>query len=201
MTGRRKKGPISATELMAQLRDDPEYQRSVQSAESERQVKAEALRRAELPIVDDLRSAGVQVGSAWDLVNFSEPYPNALPVLMEHLEHGGYPARVMESLGRALAVRPSVAYWDRIRTRWLEARDSGEEDGTAVALAACATKAQIDDLIRFLTVEQRGSSRIYFIGPILKVGGERGRAVVEALREDPIFGDEATALLKRRTTS
>lgn len=98
-------------------------------------------------------------------------------------------------------MRPSLAYWDRIRTRWLEARDSGEEDGTAVALAACATKVQIDDLIMFLTVEQRGSSRIYFIGPILKVGGERGRDIVEALREDPIFGDEATALLKRRRTS
>jgi hypothetical protein len=44
-----------------------------------------------------------------DLVNTSAPNPSALPVLMEHLERGGYPERVMESLGRTLAVKPSVA--------------------------------------------------------------------------------------------
>ncbi|MFZ2502019.1 MAG: hypothetical protein WAW88_05070 [Nocardioides sp.] len=75
----------------------------------------------------DLRSAAVQVDSVWDLVNTSEPYPAALPVLMEHLERGGYPARVMEGLGRSLAVKPSVAFWERLKDRWLHARDSGEE--------------------------------------------------------------------------
>lgn len=118
---------------------------------------------------------------------------------MEHLDRGGYPERVMESLGRALAVRPAVAYWQRLKARWLNARDRGEEDGAAVALAACATKAQIDDMIEFLSIEQRGQSRIYFIRPILKLGGDRGRAVVEALRTDPVSGNEATALLSRRT--
>ena len=146
----------------------------------------------------DLRVVGVQVDSVWDLVNTSDPYPAALPVLLEHLERGGYPERVMDSLGRALAVKSSVAFWDRLKDRWLEARDSGEEDGAAVALAACATKAQLDDLIGSLAVEERGQPRIYFIRPILKVGGERGREVAEALRADPVFGDEPTALLKRR---
>lgn len=131
-------------------------------------------------------------------MNTSEPYPAALPVLMEHLERGGYPERVMESLGRALAVKPSVAFWERLKACWLNARDSGEEDGAAVALAACATKKHLADLIEFLAVEERGHSRIYFIRPILKVGGDRGREVVEGLRSDSVFGDEATALLKRR---
>lgn len=52
--------------------------------------------------------------------------------------------------------------------------------------------------IGFLSVEERGDSRIYFIRPLLKVGGDRGREVVEGLRADPVFGDEATALLKGR---
>jgi len=196
------KGPISAAELARlkeeMLRNDPEYRAKVEAVEAERQERVRRLREAEQPVVADLRTAGVQVDSVWDLVNTSDPYPAALPVLMEHLERGGYPERVMESLGRALAVKPSVAFWERLKARWLDARDSGEEDGAAVALAACATKAQLDDLIGFLSVEERGQSRIYFIRPILSVGGDRGREVVEALRKDPVLGKEATALLKRR---
>ncbi|MDE0547407.1 hypothetical protein [Microbacterium sp. C7(2022)] len=198
MTGRSKRSGTSAIDLIAELQNDPDYQRKVQAAEAERQTRAQLLREAEQPIVADLRAAGVEVNSVWDLVNTSDPYPAALPVLMEHLERGGYPERVMESLGRALAVKPSVAFWERLKTRWLYARGLGEEDGAAVALAACATKAQVDDLIGFLSVAERGQSRIYFIRPILILGGDRGRQVIEALRNDPVLGKEATALLKRR---
>ncbi|WP_062524216.1 hypothetical protein [Demequina rhizosphaerae] len=198
MTGRSKRSGISAADLMAELQNDPEYQRKVQAAEVERQARAQVLREAEQPIVADLRAAGVEVNSVWDLVNTSDPYPAALPILVEHLERGGLPERVMESLGRALAVKPAVAFWERLKTRWLCAGGPGEEDGAAVALAACATKAQVDDLIGFLSVAERGQSRIYFIRPILSLGGDRGREVIEALRNDPVLGKEATALLKRR---
>src|SRR5205085_8876674 len=104
------------------------------------------------------------------------------------LKRGGYPERVMEGLGRALAVKPAVVWWDDLKHLYLSARDPGEEDGTAVALAACATKAQLDDLIGFLHVEGRGDSRIYFLRPIKRLGGERGREVLESLRDDPTFG-------------
>jgi len=189
---------IRATDLMADLQNDPEYQRKMAVAETGRQELARQLREAEQPVVMDLREVGIQVDSVWDLVNTSESYPTALPVLLAHLERGGYPERVMESLGRALAVKPSVVFWERIKARWLAARDPGEEDGTAVALAACATKAQFEDLLDFLSIDVRGQSRIYFIRPILKLGGDGGRDVVEGLRADPVFGKEATALLKRR---
>jgi len=188
---------ITATELMARLEADPDYQRKVATAEAERRERARLLSEAERPIVEALRDVGVPVDSVWDLVNTSEPYASALPVLMEHLERGGYPPRVMESLGRALAVKPSVVYWERLKACWLDARDAGEEDGAAVALAACATEAQLDDLLGFLAQERRGQSRIYFIRPILRVGGEAGRRLVEGLRDDPVFGKEATALLRR----
>lgn len=196
------RGPISAAELARfkeeMLRNDPEYRAEVEAVEAERQERARCLRDAEQSVVLDLRSAGVQVDSVWDLVNMPEPYPSALPVLMDHMERGGYPERVMESLGRALAVKPSVAFWERLKVRWLEARDPGEEDGAAVALAACATKSELEDLIGFLALEERGQSRTYFMRPILRVGGDRGREVVVALRSNPLLGKEATALLRRR---
>ena len=197
MTGsKRYEGPVSVSEFMAQLKDDTEYQRRKAAFDAGLQRRAGALRVAEQPIVRNLRLVGVQVDSVWDLVNTSEPYPTALPVLIEHLERGGYPDRVMESLGRALAVKPSVAYWDRLKARYLTPRNPGEEDGAAVALAASATNVQLDDLIGFLALPERGESRIYFIRPILKGGGQRGREVVESLRSDPTFGKEARALLR-----
>lgn len=189
---------MSAEDLAAELESDPNWVRDRDAREAERQERARRLREAEQPVVVDLRSAGVQVDSVWDLVNTSEPYPAALPVLMEHLERGGYPERVMESLGRALAVKPSVAFWDRLKARWLDARDSGEEDGAAVALAACATKKQLDDLIEFLSAEDRGESRLFFVRSIVRVGGDRGYEVLESLRDDPVVGQAATARLKRR---
>lgn len=194
----RRQGGITAGDLMAQLAADPEFQEKLQAEEAERLERLRELRLAQEPILKDLRAAGIKLDSVWDLVNTSAPYPHALPVLMTHLERGGYPERVMEGIGRALAVKPSVVFWDRLKARWLGARDAGEEDGAAVALAACATRAHLEDLIHFLAVEERGQSRIYFIRPILKLGGDRGREIVDGLRGDPVFGDEATALLKRR---
>lgn len=40
MTGRSRRSGISATDLMAKLQNDPEYQRRVRAAESERQARA-----------------------------------------------------------------------------------------------------------------------------------------------------------------
>lgn len=202
MTERSRRGPMTAEELATLkqqlLRDDPEYRARVEAAEAERQARVAALRAAEEPIVQDLRAARIEVGSVWDLVNTSEPYPDALPVLLAHLERGGYPERVMESLGRALAVKPSVAYWERLKALYRSARNAGEEDGVAVALAACATKAQVADMVEFLSWEERGDSRIYFLRPIKRLGGAEGRQLLERLRDDPTFGREATALMKVR---
>ena len=187
---------MTAAELMAKLQNDPEYQRKAQAAEAQRQVRVQALRRAEQPIVADLRRAGVMVDSVWDLVNTSVPYPDALPVLLKHLQLGGYPDRVMESLGSALAVKPAVFAWDILRELYLKARGEGEEEGIAVALAASATSEHLDALIGLLGEDSRRSTRIHFLRAIKRVGGRRGREVLESLRSDPMFGKEARALLK-----
>lgn len=197
MTGRDRSSGISAAELAAQLADDQEYQ--VASAARDRDLRAQATkwREAERPIIEELDRAGIKVASVWDLVNTDEPYPAALPVLLDHLERGGYPDRVMEGLGRALAVKPAVSFWNRMKDAYLTAQGPEEREGIAVALAASATEAQLDDLIRLLSVEGAGTSRIFFLRPVGQLGGERGRMVLESLTSDPTFGPEATALLDR----
>lgn len=187
---------MTAAELMAQLAQDEDYQRKTNAAEAERQVRAEQLRRAEQPIVEDLRKAGVDVNSVWDFVNTSEPYPDALPVLLRHLEVGGYPDRVMESLGRALAVRPAAFAWETLRRCYLTAEGPGEMEGLAVALAASATSEHVDGLIDLLDQESRGDTRVHLLRAIKRIGGKRGIEVLESLQTDVVFGPEALALLK-----
>ena len=204
MTGPRKRDPagMTAAELMAlkdeMLRSDPKYRAQVEAVEAEREERVRKLREAEKPIVEDLKRAGVDVTSVWDLVNTSDPYPEALPVLLDHLRRGGYPDRVMESLGRALGVGPAASVWETLRELYLAAQGNGEEEGLAVALAASATADHLDALIALLDETSRGSTRIHFLRAIKRVGGKRGLDVLTSLRDDPLFGKEARALLKRR---
>src|SRR5690349_4366161 len=126
---RKSRGGMTAGELRAKLAADPEYQRRLAERDAEVAIRLAYLSQAEQPIVEDLRSAGVGAGSVWDLVNTSEAYPAALPVLLRHLEKGGYPENVMESLGRAMAVRPAAFAWDTLRELFLQATTRGEEGG------------------------------------------------------------------------
>ena len=94
---KRTKGTTAAEvqrELQARLDNDPEFAREMAARDAERQERVQRLRLAEQPIVKDLRDAGYEVSSVWDLVNTSVPYPDALPVLLAHLQRGGYPDRV-----------------------------------------------------------------------------------------------------------
>ncbi len=194
----RKRKGTTATELVNLLNADPSYQSEKAERDGEQQQRTEVLRHAEQPIVEDLRQAGHDVSSVWDLVNTSTPYPKALPILLEHLSRRGYPDRVMESLGRALAVRPASPAWEAMRDLYLRAEGPGEEEGLAVALAASATPEHVASLVALLNEETRGQSRIHFLRAIKRLGGEQGALVLESRRGDPMFGKEATALLKVR---
>lgn len=193
MTARSKRR--SAAELMAELAQDREFQRAAAERAAQLAERVASYRAAEAPIVADLRLAGVDVSSVWDLVNTVEPYPLALPVLLEHLEQGGYPDRVMEGLGRALAVRPAVVWWDRLCALYRRSEGPEEREGLAVALAAAATPAQLDSLVALVGEEPLGESRVHLVRAILRVGGGSGRSVVESLRSDRVLGVEATAAL------
>jgi hypothetical protein len=194
---KKRRGPISATDLMVELANDPEYQRKKLADETQRQIRVHELSRAEQPIVADLRAAGVEVNSVWDLVNTADPYPSALPVLCDHLQQGGYPDRVMESLGRALAVKPSRPMWWTLRNLYLSAEGPGEETGLALSLAASATPDLFDDVLALMANESRDDSRIVFLKTLVRLNRKRGREVVLSLQDDELFGREARFMAKR----
>lgn len=134
----------------------------------------------------------------WDLVNTSVPYPNAMPVLMDHFERGGYPDRVRESLGRALAVSPASDSWQRLWELYRRATGVDEKNELAVAMAASATSEHLDAMIEILGDGSWGSNRIYLLRAVLQVGGTRGRELVASLADDPVLEKGASTLLKKK---
>lgn len=91
--GPETRGRITAEELMAELERDPAYAEGAAAREREQRRRVSEWRRAEAPLVKELRAAGFEVNSAWDLVNTAQPYPDALPILVAHLARP-YPDRV-----------------------------------------------------------------------------------------------------------
>ncbi|MFG6402512.1 hypothetical protein [Microbacterium sp. P04] len=149
------------------------------------------IQAAEQPIIADLRSIGYDVSSVWLL----QTRPDALPILMGHLERGGYPDRVMEGLGQAISRAKPVRYWDQLRDRYLNARSPGEATGAVAALTEAATPENYDDLVAILRNDKLGPERVLFIRPLLRVGGDRGEAEVKSLLNHPMLRHEAAAAL------
>jgi hypothetical protein len=104
----------AAGEVMARLEEDPEYQARRRAQETALAELGAACAADEHLLVAEIREAGYDVDSVWDLVNsaphpvlvrrFIGPYPHAYPILVRHLQVRHHP-RIREGVIRALTVR------------------------------------------------------------------------------------------------
>jgi hypothetical protein len=191
-----EKKPMSAAELMAKLNADPEFVAKREREEAERQARAADWRHAEAPLVDELKAAGFAVDSAWDLVNTSEPYPDALPILVDHLQRP-YPGRVREGIARALAVPQSRFAWDVFSRLYRDEDDKDAKDGLAVAIAAAADDEVIEDVIALVRDTRHGPSRLLLLSALDRSEDPRARAALMELGTDPELEKEIQVILRR----
>jgi HEAT repeat protein len=198
MTSKRdhQKTWMSAEELMGELEADPEFQARREERERDRQRKAFEFRRAEAPLTEDLRRLGLHVHSAWDLVNSEAPYPEAIPILIEHLEHP-YPDRVREGMARALGVPDARPWWKSLIDLYQrEPQGTNAKDGLAVALAAVSDDAVVDDVIRLAEDTGHGASRVLLLSALHRSQEAHARRALEGLRGDPDLRKEVTRILR-----
>lgn len=188
---------ITAAELMAELNADPEYlARQAREAQADA-LKAAEQRRAEAPLVQALREVGVAVESVWDLVNTAGPYPEAVPVLLEHLQRS-YPAAVREGIARALAVPDSGAVWAKIVEMYRRERGGRVKEGLAVAISAAANEQFIDDVIALARDGANGPSRALLLAAIARwADRQKARELISELKKDPELEVEAKVILRR----
>ena len=188
---------MPALELIRKLEYDPNFGAAQPARELERQRKAAEWRESEAPLVGELRSAGYDVTSAWDLVNTSTPYPDARPILLAHLQRD-YPDRVREGIARALAVRDARFGWDVLTRLYQDERSSTDaKDGLAVAITAASDDEVIDDVIALARDKQHGESRLLLLRALARSKQPRARVALEELERDPELAKEVRRIFHR----
>lgn len=191
------KKTVTAAELMARLNADPKFVAERDAREAKRLESVAEHRRAEAPLVDELRSAGFQVQSAWDLVNTPGSYPKAVPILLAHLSRP-YPAAVREGIARALAVPDAKAVgWDVLIRLYRGESEERVKDGLAAAIAAAADDDVIGDVIALARDTGQGSSRLLLLSALERSADQRARATLTDLATDPDLIKEIQVILRR----
>lgn len=145
---------------MERLQNDPKWvaedaARKAEWAETAAQITAE---QAEL--VRDLRGVGLQLDSIWDLVNTTDSYPEAIPVLLDHASRpyatGPYSWRIREAILRALTVPEARGEpaWRILREFEVACDvDAHVRWGFANALQVVADASMVGELERLQSIE------------------------------------------------
>ena len=198
---KKKKGML-ASELVAELNANPEYLERRRAQDEKLAAMEQALQLAERPLVQPLNDAGLGwVRSVWDLVNTAEPYPKVLDILVEHLQRD-YPPRVLESIGRALAVPESRRFWSTLLRLFRSHPDGAVANGVkfsiGCALSACVTEDVIDDVVALVDEPRHGENRLVFLKVLSESPSLKAQAAFEQATRDSQLMKEARFLKRLR---
>lgn len=191
-----KKKRVTAAELMSRLNADPDFVEKQHQQEVERLRLEAEYRVAEAPLVNELRAAGFEVQSAWDLVNTRASYPKALPILLAHLPRP-YPPAIREGIARALAVREASFGWDVLTRLYRGELEERVKDGLAVAIAGASNDDLVADVIALARDTSQGPSRVLLLGALEHSADPRARAALMDLGTDPDLTKEIQVILRR----
>jgi hypothetical protein len=190
-------GWVKVEDFIEWCEQDPDCLR----AKAEREQRQAELARAERPLVEDLRAAGLDVSSVGDLVNTTTPYPDAIPILLEHLQRD-YPGPIRDCIARALAVREAQYAWPVLVREYVALADGpGVKQGLAVALSNTLTEERLDEFLDLVHDLRHGESRGLLLLGLQRLSRStksRAREALEALSTDPVLGPEVQRILKRR---
>jgi hypothetical protein len=195
------KKKLTAAELMAKLNADPEFVARRQRKEAKLQKLVDELRQALAPLVQELRAAGCNITSTSELTSKpypkSAPYPNALPILLAHLQRP-YVAKAREIIAYALAVPEAKFAWGTLTRLYREEQEAGPKDALAVAIAAAADNEVIEDVIALARDTRNGPSRLLLLSALERSPDPRATATLMDLETDPELTKEIQVILRRR---
>ena len=178
---------------MAKLSRDPRFVANKRRREQEELRLSNALKAEEGPLLSDLKSVGVSVETVWDLVNTREPYPSAVPVLMQHLSEP-YSIRIKEGIARALTVpyggRDALAAVMEEFERQNATSENSLKWVLGNAIAVLAGPADAEVLIQLATDTSNGKSRemIVLALPRLVKDKTRLHRILRDLQKDEDVG-------------
>lgn len=187
-----KKKPETAAAAVARLNSDPEYlaRRAVHDAEMA--VLIERRHKEVAPLLDDLRTLGLDLTRPWELKERADDLKIAFPVLLQHLGRS-YSDNTLGNIARLFQTRDARAHWDSILSLYESLANSAKafsQDQLASAIAVMATKSDFQTLVRLLRDPRLGSSRLAFVPAVIKLGKDEGWAELRLLENDPPLSKE-----------
>ncbi len=169
---------ITAAELMAQLRQDPEFCAREKLHDEEVERRKQSRRIEQMQLLSELREVGVVVDCVWDLVNTRAEYPAAIPVLVRHLSKS-YTLPVKEGIARALTVE--YAGPEALRKLIDEFLKQDDNSGNSLkwvlgnAIGAVATSSDEEALIGLATDRAHGIAREGIVAELSRMMKDRKR--------------------------
>ena len=191
---------LTAAEFLAKLQTDPDYRaRKRAQDEAFRRMHQENV-RAEVPLVEELRAAGVPVNSVWDLVNTPNEYPQSLPILLDHLKRP-YPDALRDGIARAIAVPGARFAWPLLVKLYREEKGNRTRQGLAVALSNIADDELIRELIALAGDPELGTSRVLLLDALRRSRLPLARKALMDFGSDPLLKREAQQILRQLSGS
>jgi hypothetical protein len=192
-----KRNWITAAELMAKLEQDPVWVEKKRQQDEEWRLKEEQSARDEAPVVRELRAAGAQISSVWDLVNTKASYPKLLPTLVDQLQRP-YPDGVREGIARALAVPEARFAWPLLVRLYRQEPAGQVKNALALAVGNSAGAKELEELIRLARDPQLGDSRMLLLGALERSRDPRAYRALDELATDPDLQKEIKFMLRCR---
>ncbi len=153
---------MTAAELMATLAIDPNHRRMVEEKEHQRTTLEAELAVDETSLVVDCANAGVAIQSVWDLVNTSDNYNAAIPVLIRHLSVSHHP-KTLEGVVRALSTHEAHTAFDTLVALFKETKDSNSELKwlLGAAIAETTSYESVGRVIELILEKENGRGRAF----------------------------------------
>jgi len=194
----------STWEWWTRLQADPEFIARRREKDRIFEESAARWRAEEEPILAELHEVGLDVKSTWDLINTSTRHEEAIPILLKHLQLP-HSDRIREGIARALAVPEARYAWPTLIAEFKNAPMGVEngillcaKDGLAVALAATATDAVIEELIALAKDRSHGNYRLLLLSALRKSKNPLSRQALYQLASDPDLADEIASWKKKK---
>ena len=204
---------MKAEDFMKRLAGDPEYQAMRQRKEAEHAKRSAMLDADEASLVDELREARVRVvmnripgqeydglpNSVWDLVNTEEPYPQAIPILLKHLDVEHHLA-IREGIVRALAVvEARDIATERLIEEFIKIKDPDSDLKWVVGMAiAETTTPKTGAKVAALALDKaHGKSRDQLPLGMLSADPNNAATYLQQMLQDPVTKKNAEKAIRQ----
>ena len=187
----KQRGPITAAESTAILAKDPEYQKMMRQREAKMAALDAELTKDEKPLIDDLRKAGIEVESVFDLVNTKLSFPSAIPVLMKHLKMNHHP-RIRDGIVRALIDPASVIVFKEVYEEFCNTPALSQEEDPShfkwllgAVLAEASRVETLPLIVDLLRDKRHGEGRERLICALKRLPKKKRDIILRDLNKDP----------------